>query len=151
MFNNKNAEIYVPDSTPVDQALARTTAICFAAHQDDIEIMAYGPIVEAYGREDKWFTGVTLTDGAGSPRAGVYERYTDDQMKAVRAVEQKDAAKVGKYSAMALLNYPSSQTKDPANKALEEDIVTLLEKTGAHIVYTHNLADKHDTHVATAL
>ncbi|HOO25663.1 MAG TPA: PIG-L family deacetylase, partial [Clostridiales bacterium] len=151
MFNNKNAEIFVPDGAPVDEALARTTAICFAAHQDDIEIMAYGPIVEAYGQVDKWFTGVTVTDGAGSPRSGVYERYTDEEMKAVRAIEQKDAAKVGKYAAMAMLNYPSSQTKDAGNKDVEADIVALIEKAGADVVYTHNLADKHDTHVAVAL
>ena len=34
------AETYIPDNTTEEQALARTTHLCFAAHQDDIEIMA---------------------------------------------------------------------------------------------------------------
>ena len=33
---------------------------------------------------DKWFTGVVVTNGAGSPRAGIYGDYTDEQMQQVR-------------------------------------------------------------------
>jgi LmbE family N-acetylglucosaminyl deacetylase len=32
-----------------------------------------------------------------------------------------------------------------------DDILSILRSTKPQIVYTHNLADKHDTHVATAL
>jgi len=32
-----------------------------------------------------------------------------------------------------------------------QDLVQLLRATRPQVVYTHNLADKHDTHVATAL
>ena len=39
-FLSSTAEIFVPDGTPMPDALARTTHICIAAHQDDIEIMA---------------------------------------------------------------------------------------------------------------
>ena len=44
-FNLDTAEIYVPDNTAEEQALARTTHLCIAAHQDDIEIMAAQPIL----------------------------------------------------------------------------------------------------------
>ena len=33
--------IYIPDGTEEEQALERTTHLCIAAHQDDIEFMAY--------------------------------------------------------------------------------------------------------------
>ena len=39
-FHLDTAEIYIPDGMPAEQALARTTHLCLAAHQDDIEIMA---------------------------------------------------------------------------------------------------------------
>jgi len=44
--------------------------------QDDIEIMAYHGILECFGRAGRHFTSVTITNGAGSPRTGLYEDYT---------------------------------------------------------------------------
>ena len=86
-FNQANADFFVPDGTAPAEALNRTTHLCITAHQDDIEIMAYHGIVECYGRTDRWFTGVVVTNGAGSPRAGVYARFTDEEMQKVRAEE----------------------------------------------------------------
>jgi hypothetical protein len=43
-LNKETSEIYIPDHVPIIEALARTTHLCFAAHQDDIEIMAAEPI-----------------------------------------------------------------------------------------------------------
>ena len=88
--------IYILDGTEEEQALARITYLCIAAHQDDIEFMAYAPIAECFGSKDKWFGAIIVTDGAGSPRSGLYADYTDEQMKEVRIVEQKKAATVGK-------------------------------------------------------
>ena len=150
-LNNKDAQIFVPDNANVPIALARTTHLCVAAHQDDIEIMAFGPIVECFGRDEKWFTGVTVTDGGGSPRSGVYENYTDDEMKKVRAQEQKSAASIGQYAAQLLLAYPSVQVKDPSNDALIAELKSIIEQCKPDVIYTHNLADKHDTHVSVAL
>ena len=150
-LNNKDAQIFVPDNANVPIALARTTHLCIAAHQDDIEIMAFGPIVECFGRDEKWFTGVTVTDGGGSPRSGVYENYTDDEMKKVRAQEQKSAASIGQYAAQLLLAYPSVQVKDPSNDALIAELKSIIEQCKPDVIYTHNLADKHDTHVSVAL
>ena len=63
-FHLDTAEIFIPDGQPIDSALSRTTHLCFAAHQDDIEIMAANPIVECFQQADKWFTGVVVTDTA---------------------------------------------------------------------------------------
>lgn len=150
-FNNPGAEIFVPDGTPVEQALARTTHLAVGAHQDDLEIMAYRGILECFQREDKWFCGVNVTNGAGSPRDDLYKDYTDEMMQVVRRKEQKKAAIVGEYTAQIFLDYSSSATKDGKNEAVKEDLKKVFLATRPQIVYTHNLADKHDTHVAVTL
>lgn len=147
---NQKAIVFVPDGEEQAAALRRTTHLCISAHQDDIEFMAYGPISECFGKKDKWFTGVVVTDGAGSPRSGLYADYTDEDMKAIRIVEQKKAAFVGEYSAQLLLGYPSSKAKDKQDKEIVEQLVQILRATHPKYVYTHNLADKHDTHVGVA-
>jgi hypothetical protein len=129
-FNLPTAEIFVPDGSPDVQALRRTTHLAISAHQDDIEIMAVAPILQCFQQEDLWFTGVVLTDGRGSPRDDLYKDYTDEAMHQVRFKEQKKAAVIGEYAAQVMLDYPSKAIKD---------------------VYTHNLTDKHDTHVGAAI
>ena len=150
-FHLDTTAIYIPDNEAVEKALARTTHLCFAAHQDDIEIMAAQPIIECFQQKDKWFMGVVITDGRGSPRNNLYENYTDDEMRLVRFREQRKAAIVGEYSAQVMLDYPSKIIKDTARLEPVDDIVEILRLTQPQIVYTHNLADKHDTHVAVAL
>jgi len=150
-FNLDTAEVFVPDGTPEGEALARTTHLCFAAHQDDIEIMAAGPIMECFQHDDKWFTGVVVTDGRGSPRNGMYEKYTDEEMRLVRFKEQRKAAYIGEFAAQVMFDYPSKVVKDSSNRYPAEDMVALLKATRPQVVYTHNLADKHETHVAVAV
>lgn len=150
-LNNLGAEIFVPDGTPVEQALARTTHLAVGAHQDDLEIMAYRGILECFQQADKWFCGVNVTNGAGSPRDELYKDYTDEMMQVVRRKEQKKAAVVGEYTAQVFLDYSSAATKDGKNEAVKEDLKKIFLATRPQIVYTHNLADKHDTHVAVAL
>lgn len=150
-FNRDTAQIFVPDGLPGELALARTTHLALGAHQDDLEIMAIDGILTCFQREDKWFTGVVVTDGRGSPRSGVYQNYSDDQMWAVRNKEQQKAAIIGEYAAQVLLDYPSSAVKDGVNKQPVEDIAQLLKIARPEVVYTHNLADKHPTHIGVAL
>jgi LmbE family N-acetylglucosaminyl deacetylase len=150
-LHKSGAEVYVPDGSPAHVALSRTTHLCVAAHQDDIEIMAYHGILECFGRPDRGFAGVTLTSGAGSPRDGLYARYTDEEMQVVRRKEQKKAAFIGEYSAHVFLDYSSSAAKDPTNTDVVEDLEKIILASKPQVIYTHNLADKHDTHVATAL
>ena len=93
-FHQNTAEVFIPDDVPLKDALTRTTHLCIAAHQDDIEIMAASPIVECFQQEDKWFAGVVVTDGRGSARTGIYENYTDEKMRLVRFREQYKAATI---------------------------------------------------------
>lgn len=150
-FHFDTAEIYVPDGLPAEQALARTTHLCLAAHQDDIEIMAAEPILTCFQQEKLWFTGVVVTDGRGSPRDDLYKDYTDEEMRRVRFKEQFKAAFVGEYAAQVMLDYPSKSIKDGKDERGVEDMLALLKAARPQFVYTHNLADKHDTHVGVAL
>lgn len=150
-FHLTTAEIFVPDGLPAEAALARTTHLAIAAHQDDIEIMAAAPILACFQQPDQWFSGVVVTDGRGAPRGGLYQHYSDDEMHQVRIKEQKKAAIVGEYAAQVLLGYPSELIKDGCDSDAIADLVTILRVARPECVYTHNLADKHDTHVAVAL
>ena len=150
-FHLKTTEIYIPDNEPEEKALSRTTHLCLAAHQDDIEIMAAQPIIECFQQKDKWFTGVVVTDGRGSPRNSIYENYSDDEMRLIRFKEQRKAAIVGEFAAQIMLDIPSKVIKDASRPEPVDDILAILRATKPKVVYTHNLADKHDTHVGVAL
>ncbi len=150
-FNMDTAEVFVPDGLESGPALARTTHMAIAAHQDDIEIMSAEPILGCFQRSDKWFTGVVVTDGRGSPRDDLYKKFTDEEMHTVRFKEQRKAAYTGEYAAQVMLDYPSKAAKDGADRRPVEDIALLIGAAGPETVYTHNLADKHDTHVGVAL
>jgi LmbE family N-acetylglucosaminyl deacetylase len=151
MLSQPTSEIYVPDGAATGAALGRTTHMAIAAHQDDLEIMALDGILPCFGQEDLWFLGVIVTDGAGSPRDGLYAKYTDTEMRAIRRVEQKRAAFVGEYGATVFLDHPSSGVKNPAASGPKDDLLALLRAARPRIVYTHKLADKRDTHVAVTL
>ena len=151
MFNTAAADIFIPDDFPVEEALARTSHLAIGAHSDDLEIMAYHGILDCYGyrRKDKWFTGVTATDGRGSSRSGPYSDCTDEEMSQIRQTEQRQAAMVGKYGAMLQLGYESDLIMENDGQTnLRMDVFNILEKCQPEIVYTHNPADKHDTHIA---
>jgi LmbE family N-acetylglucosaminyl deacetylase len=150
-FKLDTAELFIPDYLPPEKALSRTTHMAIGAHPDDIEMMAIDGILKCFQRDDMWFTGVVVTNGRGSPRDGLYKDYTDEEMRVVRAVEQKKAAILGEYAAQVLLDYPSTVVKDNKNKDPVEDLTQVIEISLPSIVYTHNLADKHDTHVAVSL
>lgn len=146
------ADVFIPDGTPVAAALARTTHLCIAAHQDDIEIMAYPGIAACHGSAERWFSGVVVTDGGGSPRAGPFAAHTDEQMKIVRRDEQRRAATLGQYGAMIQLAHPSAVVKASPADAVVADLRTiLLAAPRVQTVYLHNPADKHDTHIAVFL
>ena len=148
---NERAEIFVPDGVSVEDALRRTTHMSVAAHQDDMEIMAYDGIAQCFGRADTWFTGVVVTNGSGSPRSGLYADYSDDEMMRIRREEQKKAAYIGEYSAVILLDYPSGKVKDPADTSVGNELSMILDAARPRYLYTHNPADKHDTHVAVTV
>jgi LmbE family N-acetylglucosaminyl deacetylase len=150
-FHNSNTDLFIPDGAPPEAALARTTHLCISAHQDDIEIMAYHGIAECFGQKDKWFAGVVATNGAGSPRSGIYGGYTDEEMQKVRLIEQRKAAYVGGYASQIQLGYTSSEVKTASETALVEDLKQILRAMQPEVVYLHNPADKHDTHIGVLL
>lgn len=145
------AQLYIPDGLEESAALARTTHLAIGAHQDDLEIMAYDGIVQCYQQADKWFAGVVVTNGGGTPRSGIYGDYSDADMIQVRNKEQKKAAFVGEFSGQFLLDFPSSRVKDAADQGPINDLAAIIEATKPDVIYTHNLADKHDTHIGVTL
>lgn len=148
-FHHNKAELYLPEGGDLAATLKKTTHLGVGAHQDDLEFMALHGILECYDREDQWFGGVTCTNGAGSARQGPFANFTDEEMQNIRAEEQREASRLAHYAYMAQLAYPSSQIKDTeAAENLVNDLVNLLKRSSVKVVYTHNLADKHDTHIA---
>ena len=150
-LHNASAQVFVPDGKSVADALKRITHLGIGAHQDDLEFMAFHGILECFGDGQKWFGGVTCTNGAGSSRAGAYAQFTDAQMMTVRRNEQNNAAVVGQYGMMVQLDYPSSAVKSATDPSLKNDLKEILAATKPKVVYTHNPADKHDTHVGVVI
>lgn len=150
-LHNPTARVFIPDGTPEPEALARVTHLGIGAHQDDLEFMAFHGIVACYHSRENFFGGVTCTDGAGSARTGAYASYSDAEMIAVRHREQDHAAAVGRYGAMIQLDYPSKVVKDARDTTLRDDLIAILQATRPRVVYTHNPADKHETHIAVVV
>ena len=150
-LNNSSAQIFIPDGQPVAEALKRVTHLGIGAHQDDLEFMAFHGILECFGRTDKWFGGVTCTNGSGSSRIGAYANFTDEEMMRIRRQEQNTAAVIGQYGAMIQLDYSSQIIKRWDDNRLKNDLKTILDAARPEVVYTHNPADKHDTHIAVAV
>jgi LmbE family N-acetylglucosaminyl deacetylase len=140
-----------PDGKTGLDAISRTTHLGIGAHQDDLEFMAFHGILTCYDRTDRWFGGVTITDGRGSSRAGKFKDWTDDQIAAERIREQEAAAVIGQYSFIAQLGFGSATVRDAQQSAVRNDLRRVLEASRPEVVYLHNLADKHDTHVGCAL
>lgn len=149
-FHQPQADVLVPDGSPLERALGRSSHLAIGAHQDDLEIMAADAIVACFQDDAKWFSGVVVTNGQNAPRSGPYGGYDSGTMGAVRREEQRAAAYLGRYSAMVQLDFPSAEVK-ASGKSVVADLAALLVEAQPEVVYTHNLADKHDTHVAVAL
>ena len=142
------ADLFIPSGGTLDEALQSVTHLGVGAHQDDLEFMAFHGILQCYETPGAGFCGVTCTDGAGSPRSGVYARYTDLEMRGIRRKEQRTAAQIGLYKAQFQLDFSSAETKPGTNPALVADLTAILSATRPRVVYTHNPADRHSTHVA---
>ncbi len=150
-FTNKLADFFIPDGASENESLSRTTHLGVGAHQDDLEIMSWHGALECYHSDTDWYMGVTVTDGAGSPRSGPYASTTNEEMAAIRRAEQRKAATLGDYSGVIQLCYTSAAVKDAGNPALVGELKGILQRVKPKVVYTHNLCDKHDTHISVAL
>lgn len=150
-LSRSDADIYLPAlaaGLAPEAALARTTHLCVIAHQDDIEINAYPPVAECYERPGKFFTGVVMTNGAGSARTGKFANTTDAEMQGIRRAEQRRAADIGKYNLQLQLGHPSGDVKKPGHAGVRADLVAIFGGCAPDVVYLHQPMDKHDTHVA---
>ena len=150
-LHNPQAEVFVPDGVEPEKALRRTTHLGIAAHPDDLEIMAFHGIQAARAEERGCFTGIVLADGRGGPRNELTRTLSADELHLLRRQEQRAAARLGQYGAVVFLDYPSAALRDRTSPGVAGDLDSLLGQMSPAIVYTHNLADKHDTHVAVAL
>ena len=151
-FSNPTADQFVPSGgLSPDEALKRITHLCVVAHQDDIEILAQSGISDCYEQPGKAFGGVVVTNGAGSPRTGSYSSYTDLQMQAVRREEQREAARIGHYGIQLQLAHSSADVKKPGHPGVVSDLAAIFAGCRPEVVFLHNPADKHDTHVAVLL
>ncbi|MDF3129169.1 PIG-L family deacetylase [Kiritimatiellaeota bacterium B1221] len=151
-LNHPDAHFFVPDHESVPKALQRCNYLGIGAHPDDLEFMSLHGILAALDRGDQWFGGVTCTDGIGSARQGAYADVSASQMREIRRNEQDEAAGMGQYSFMAQLGYSSEQakTRKLAGEMID-DIEALLIASRPEILYTHNLTDKHPTHIGVVM
>ncbi|MDX2226411.1 MAG: PIG-L family deacetylase [Verrucomicrobiae bacterium] len=152
-FSNPHADLLIPDGTPLPQALERTTHMGIGAHQDDLEFMCFHGILECHQKTDRWFAGVTVTSGSGSSRTGPYREVSDQKLVEIRREEQRRAAVIGEYGAMIQLGYDSATIKDPlgARTRLVPELVEIIRIARPRVIYTHNPADKHPSHIAVVL
>jgi LmbE family N-acetylglucosaminyl deacetylase len=150
-LSNRSAEVFIPGGGSDEALFPKLTHLGIGAHQDDLEFMAFHGILECFGRADRAFGGVTCTNGSGSSRSGSYAEFSDSRMMEIRRREQNTAAIVGDYAAMVQLDYPSSAVKNPGDPALKNDLFEILQASSPEVVYTHNPADKHDTHIGVTI
>lgn len=147
-FSHPSADVFVPSGGEPVTALGRVTHLSVGAHQDDLEIMAYAGITAALDQKGKAFGGVVVTNGAGSPRTGKYAQLSDAQMQDVRRQEQREAAQLGRYAIQIQLAHPSAEVKKVGAPDVVADLLQIFSGCRPEVVYLHNPADKHDTHVA---
>lgn len=150
-FRKTTADLFVPDGSDTLTALARVTHLGIGAHQDDVEFMAVHGVLECFGRVDRPFGAVICTNGAGSARIGPYACVSNEEMVRLRFTEQRAAAIIGQYGFVAQLAYSSAEVKKPGSPDLVADLKAILKAAKPQVIYTHNLADKHETHIAVAL
>ena len=149
--HDRPADVLVPDGIPLAEALQRTTVLGIGAHPDDLEIGMTAAILSCVGRTDRWFTGVTCTDGGGSPQLGpaILE---PAELVDVRRHEQRVAARVGGYGAQIQFGYPTAFVRGRVGRdTLAHRLAALIEVCRPEAVFTHSLADRHTTHVGVTL
>jgi len=150
-FAQTHADLFVPGGGNLASALASTTHLGIGAHPDDLEIMAFPGICACRNQKNLRFSGVIATDGAGSPRSGSSEKLSTAELVKARREEQRNAAVLGGYATILQLAHPSSEIRGAGRNALTADLLEILKDAKPKVVYLHNPADRHETHVAVLL
>ena len=141
-FSRPEADVFLPAGGDAAQALARTTHLCVIAHQDDIEINAYPAVTECLGRADRFFTGVVMTNGAGSARTGKFAHVTDAQMQVIRRDEQRAAAVLGNYNLQLQLAHPSSDVKQAGHAGVTADLAAMGRRLANATFFNSHATDQ---------
>ncbi|MBS1984145.1 MAG: PIG-L family deacetylase [Bdellovibrionales bacterium] len=136
-FSQPQARVFSPAALELTEALRRASHIAIGAHPDDLEFMAGHGIVTAAQNAQGGFLGIVVASGG-----------EDVVVQNVRRAEQEEAARLGRYLAVVTLNHPSADLKNGRRAGLLKDLGALLALAKPEAIYTHNPADKHDTHVA---
>ena len=150
-FAQTHADLFVPGGGSLASTLASTTHLGIGAHPDDLEIMAFPGICACRGQKNLRFSGVVATNGAGSPRSGSSEKLSMAELVKARREEQRNAAVLGGYATILQLAHPSSEIRGAGRNALTADLLEILKDAKPKVVYLHNPADRHETHVAVLL
>lgn len=124
--------------------------LAVGAHYDDIEIMATDGILKGF-QTGRHFSAVIVTDGRNSPRNHKLAHISDIEMMAIREKEQIQAAKIGKYQDLIFLKHRSEDVKNPQNPMVVKELQAIFQNAHADTIYTHNLCDKHPTHIAVSI
>ena len=147
-LSQPGADLFLPKQENLQATLASTTHLGIGAHADDLEILAFPGITACRNHPNQRFSGVVVTNGAGAPRSGSYSRVSDKELIRLRQEEQRQAAKLGDYASVIQLDFSSAEIRPSPNPALVGDLLQILKATQPRIVYLHNPADRHETHLA---
>ncbi len=147
-FSQAGADLFIPSGQRAEEILNTTTHLGIGAHADDLEIMAFPGVTACLHQLNQRFTGVVVTNGSGAPRTGPYAKTPDAELIEMRQEEQRQAARLGDYAAVIQLAYPSFSIQTGPCPALVGELRQILEATQPRVVYLHNPADRHETHVA---
>ena len=150
-FSQTQSNFYSPRGEDFRTALSSTTHLGIGAHADDLEILAFPGISACYGHAKNRFSGVVVTDGAGSPRTGTFASMSNAEMIPQRQKEQRQAADLGKYASVIQLAHPSSAVRQADRSQVVAELTQILEIARPEVLYLHNPADRHETHIAVLL
>ena len=150
-FHNPSASIVFPksDQPSVNTQSIQSRILGIGAHQDDLEFMCFHGILE--GRKQGGFTGLILSNGAGSSRGEAFTHLSEEEFCEVRKQEQIQAANLAGYQQIIQLGHPSKNIKSIDRSHAIRDVLEVLNNVKPEKIYTHNPFDKHDSHIATLI
>lgn len=150
-FSQSSADFFAPAGADPLSALSSSTHLGIGAHADDLEILAFPGIATCFQHPKNRFSGVVVTNGAGAPRAGPFAQTTDAELIEIRKKEQRKAAELGHYASVIQLAHPSAALLQNDRSPIVADLVKILEIARPQVLYLHNPADRHPTHIAVLL
>lgn len=150
-FSRSGSDLFLPGNGQPSETLSATTHLGIGAHADDLEILAFPGISACLNHPIERFTGVVVTNGSGAPRAGSYAKVSDAELIQIRREEQRQAAILGQYAAIIQLGFASADIRINPCPDLVGDLLQILQATQPRVIYLHNPADRHETHIAVLL